>query len=340
MKAESPALVAVAPMEGVMDATTRDLITRQGGWDFCVTEFVRITREKQPARVFHRLCPELRQNARTSNGVPVHLQLLGSDPAALAVNAEVAVKAGAQVIDLNFGCPAKIVNRNLGGASMLRYPDRLYSATYAVAEALKLTNTPLTAKMRLGYDDTELVLDNARALNAAGISQLVVHARTKAQGYKPPAHWEWIARIAEVVDVPVFANGDIWTLADYQRCVEVSGVDHAMLGRSSMTNPWLAKQIKQHLAGEEVEQVDFKRVIGFLLEWLKLDALVYVEMVRVMRIKQWLVMFRLRWGEEAKKIFDACKRFTNEKDMVNYLQAYVASGASAKPKAHALEQLH
>lgn len=335
MKAESPALVAVAPMEGVMDATTRDLITRQGGWDFCVTEFVRITLEKQPARVFHRLCSELRQNARTPSGIPVHLQLLGSDPTALAVNAQVAVKAGAQVIDLNFGCPAKIVNRNMGGASLLRYPDRLYSATHAVAEALKITNTPLTAKMRLGYEDTGLVLDNARALNAAGISQLVVHARTKAQGYKPPAHWEWIAKIAEVVDVPVFANGDIWTLADYLRCVEVSGVQDVMLGRSSMTNPWLAKQIKQHLAGEEVISVDFNKVINFLLEWLKLDALVYVEAVRVMRVKQWLVMFRLRWGEEAKKVFDACKRFTKEKDLVNYLQAYVAAGVSLKPKVHA-----
>ena len=323
MKAKSPVLIAVAPMEGVMDATTRHLITRQGGWDFCVTEFLRVTQGRQPARVFHRICPELRQNALTPIGVPVHLQLLGSDPQALAANAEVGVKAGAKVIDLNYGCPAKIVNRHLGGASMLRYPDRLYDATHAVAQALKALNTPVTAKMRLGYDDTELTLDNARALNAAGISQLVVHARTRAQGYKPPAHWEWVARIAEVVDVPVFANGDIWTLADYQRCVAVSGVHHAMLGRSSMTNPWLAKQIKQHLAGEEVEQVDFKRMLGFLLEWLKLDAQFYEEIVRVMRVKQWLVMFRLRWGEEAKTVFDACKRLTNERDLINNLEDYL-----------------
>lgn len=323
MKAKSPVLIAVAPMEGVMDATTRHLITRQGGWDFCVTEFLRVTQGHQPARVFHRICPELRQNALTPIGVPVHLQLLGSNPQALAANAEVGVKAGAKVIDLNYGCPAKIVNRHLGGASMLRYPDRLYDATHAVAQALKALDTPVTAKMRLGYDDTELTLDNARALNAAGISQLVVHARTRAQGYKPPAHWEWVARIAEVVDVPVFANGDIWTLADYQRCVAVSGVHHAMLGRSSMTNPWLAKQIKQHLAGEEVEQVDFKRMLGFLLEWLKLDAQFYEEIVRVMRVKQWLVMFRLRWGEEAKTVFDACKRLTNERDLINKLEDYL-----------------
>ncbi len=310
-------------MEGVMDATTRDLITRQGGWDFCVTEFLRVTQGRQPLRVFKRICPELRQNAQTPTGVPVHLQLLGSDPESLAANAEVAVAAGAKVIDLNYGCPAKIVNRHLGGASMLRYPDKLYTSTHAVAQALKATNTPLTAKMRLGYDDTELTLDNARALNAAGITQLVVHARTRAQGYKPPAHWEWIAKIAEVVDVPVFANGDIWTLADYQRCVAVSGVKHAMLGRSSMTNPWLAKQIKQHLAGEEVDFVDFKKVLGFLLEWLKLDAQFYEEIVRVMRAKQWLVMFRFRWGEEAKDVFNACKRLTTEKDLVAYLQSYL-----------------
>lgn len=328
MKVKSPVLVAVAPMEGVMDATTRDLITRQGGWDFCVTEFLRVTQGCQPARVFHRICPELRQNALTPTGVPVHLQLLGSDPQALAANAEVGIKAGAKVIDLNYGCPAKIVNRHLGGASMLRYPDRLYDATNAVVQTLKALDAPVTAKMRLGYDDTELTLDNARALNAAGITQLVVHARTRAQGYKPPAHWEWVARIAEVVDVPVFANGDIWTLSDYQRCVEVSGVNHVMLGRSSMTNPWLAKQIKQHLAGEDVDQVDFKRMLGFLLQWLKLDALVYEEIVRVMRVKQWLVMFRLRWGEEAKTVFDACKRLTNERDLINNLEDYIQHTSS------------
>lgn len=310
-----------------MDATTRDLITRQGGWDFCVTEFLRVTQGKQPTRVFHRICPELRQNAVTPVGVPVHLQLLGSDPQSLADNAVTGVMTGAKVIDLNYGCPAKIVNRHLGGASMLRYPDKLYASTHATAQALKKSNTPLTAKMRLGYDDTELTLDNARALNAAGITQLVVHARTRAQGYKPPAHWEWVARIAEVVDVPVFANGDIWTLADYQRCVEVSGVNHVMLGRSSMTNPWLAKQIKQHLAGEEVEQVDFKRMLGFLLEWLKLDAQFYEEIVRVMRAKQWLVMFRFRWGEEAKNVFDACKRLTKEKEFIAYLQGYLQSAS-------------
>lgn len=325
MKANLTALVAVAPMEGVMDATTRDLITRQGGWDFCVTEFLRVTQGRQPLKVFQRICPELRQNARTPIGVPVHLQLLGSDPQALAANAQIGVAAGAKVIDLNYGCPAKTVNRHLGGASMLRYPDKLYTATHAVAQALKESNTPLTAKMRLGYDDTELTLDNARALNAAGITQLVVHARTRAQGYKPPAHWEWIAKIAEVVDVPVFANGDIWTVADYQRCVEVSGVKDVMLGRSSMTNPWLAKQIKQHLAGEEVDFVDFKTVLGFLLEWLKLDAQFYEEIVRVMRAKQWLVMFRLRWGEEANQVFDTCKRLTTEKDLVAYLQGYLSA---------------
>lgn len=312
--------VALAPMEGVMDATTRDLMTRQGGWDFCVTEFLRVTNGRQPGRVFYRLCPELRQNALTPAGVPVHIQLLGSDPQALAANARVAVRVGAGVVDLNFGCPAKIVNRNLGGASMLRYPDKLYESSKAVAEALQPTNAVLTAKMRLGYDDTELTLDNARALNAAGITQLVVHARTKAQGYKPPAHWEWIARIAEVVDVPVLANGEIWTVADYQRCVEVSGIRDVMLGRTAMTNPWLAKQIKQHAASEEVEEVDFKRVTGLLLEWLLQDALIYPENFRIMRVKQWLVLLRLRWGEEAKRLFEACKRCTREEELLRYLR--------------------
>ncbi|SFX31090.1 tRNA-dihydrouridine synthase C [Marinospirillum alkaliphilum DSM 21637] len=306
-------------MEGVIDALTRDLITRQGGWSFCVTEFVRITQDKQPRRVFHRICPELRQNALTPAGVPVHLQLLGSDPEMLAINARVAASAGAKVVDLNFGCPAKTVNRHLGGASLLRYPEQVYAAARAVADALRPLGIPLTAKMRLGYQDTELALDNARALQEAGISQLVVHARTKVQGYKPPAQWEWVARIAEVMDVPVLANGEIWTLEDYQRCVAVSGIRDVMLGRTAMTDPWLARQIRQHHAGEAVTATEFGQVLQLLVQWLQQPAQAYQEDVRVMRTKQWLVMLRLRWGEAAHQVFDACKRCETEDELIGFL---------------------
>lgn len=326
--------VALAPMEGVLEVTARRLITEQGDWDFCVTEFVRVSHERLPAKVFHRICPELKQDCLTAAGVPVHLQLLGSDPESLAGNALVAVKAGAQVIDLNFGCPAKIVNRHGGGARLLTQPDRVQAATAAVVAALKPLGIPVTAKMRLGYADANLALENALALEAAGIKQLVVHARTKVEGYKPPAHWEKIAELAETLSIPVFANGEIWTLEDYQRCVAVSGVQDVMLGRTALADPWLAGQIKAAARGEEVQTSQLPDLLQLMLQWMDLGGQLYTERVRVMRIKQWLLMLVPRWGEEARRHFEACKRLQTEKEVIQLLQLLV--DAAARPREHAL----
>ncbi|HEX4872415.1 MAG TPA: tRNA-dihydrouridine synthase family protein, partial [Nevskiaceae bacterium] len=222
--------LALAPMEGLVDPLLRELLTEVGGLDWCVTEFVRVTTRLLPAAVFHRYAPEAHQGWRTASGVPVHLQLLGSDPACLADNAALAAALGAPVIDLNFGCPAKTVNRSRGGAILLREPELLERIVRAVRAAVPAA-VPVTAKMRLGYEHTDLALDCARALESGGAAQLVVHARTKVQGYQPPAHWEWIARIREAVAVTVYANGEIWSVADWQRCRAVSGAADFMLGR-------------------------------------------------------------------------------------------------------------
>ncbi len=148
-------------MEGVIDAATRDLLTRSAGIDWTVTEFVRVVDTRLPPRVFLRHCPELASgDPRTPSGIPVHLQLLGSDPAALAANARQALSLGATSLDLNFGCPAKLVNRHDGGASMLRDPHRLRTAVAAVHGAVGDT-LPVTAKIRLGFADRRLALDCA-----------------------------------------------------------------------------------------------------------------------------------------------------------------------------------
>lgn len=329
-----PPQVALAPMEGVLEVTARRLITEQGAWDFCVTEFVRVSHERLPPKVFHRICPELSQAAVTDSGVPVHLQLLGSDPESMARNALVAAKAGAQVVDLNFGCPAKIVNRHGGGARLLTEPDRVAAVTAAVVKALQPLAIPVTAKMRLGYEDAELALENALALEAAGATQLVVHARTKTQGYKPPAHWEKIAALAEQLTIPVLANGEIWTLADYQRCVAASGVQDVMLGRTALADPWLAAQIKAAARGEEVTETAFHQLPQLMLQWLAGTGQVYPEKVRGMRIKQWLLMLVPRWGEPARQLFEACKRLQAEAEIITHLQASL--DGELKPKAHAL----
>ena len=182
----------LAPMEGLIDHSLRDVLTRAGGVDRCVSEFIRVTDQLLPARVFLRLMPELAHGSRTAAGTPVRAQLLGSDAACLADNAARLAALGAEGVDLNFGCPAPTVNRHRGGAVLLDEPDLVHAIVAAVRRAVP-ASLPVSAKMRLGHRDESLMLDNARAIAAAGACELVVHARTKAHGYRPPAYWERIA---------------------------------------------------------------------------------------------------------------------------------------------------
>ena len=169
-----------------------------------------------------------------------------------AENAALAAELGAPVIDLNFGCPAKTVNRSRGGAVLLDEPELLHAIVREVRRAVP-AQVPVTAKMRLGYARPEGALECARALVEGGVAQLVVHARTKVEGYRPPAHWEWVARVQQAVAVPVYANGEIWTLEDWRRCRQISGVEDIMLGRGLVSRPDLARQIAAVRAGRTPE---------------------------------------------------------------------------------------
>ncbi len=200
--------IMLAPMEGVVEHHVRDILSRIGGLDGCVTEFIRVTDQKLPYKVFYKYAQELESNCQTPNGTPVRVQLLGSKPEPMAINALELVRYGAKAIDLNFGCPAKTVNSHEGGACLLRTPDRVYSIIKAVRDAVPC-DIPVTAKIRLGYEDRSSYLDNARAVEAAGADELTVHARSKADGYKPPAYWSYIADIRAELKIPVIANGEI-----------------------------------------------------------------------------------------------------------------------------------
>ena len=236
-------LLLLAPMEGLLDHPLREVLTAVGGIDRCVSEFIRITDMLMPDRVFTRIVPELLQGGRTRAGVPVRPQLLGSDPACLADNAAAIAALKPDGIDLNFGCPAKTVNRHGGGASLLQDPELLGRIVEAVRRAVPAA-LPVSAKMRLGYEDASRTLECAQALAGGGASELVVHARTKADGYRPPAYWERVPAIRAAVAIPVIANGEIWTPADAQRCRRVSGCDGLMLGRGMVVDPGLALAIR------------------------------------------------------------------------------------------------
>jgi len=298
-------------MEGVIDALTRDLLTRQAGFDWSVTEFVRVVDTRLPPRVFYKHCPELQQRpVATPSGVPVHLQLLGADPQALAENARQALALGAISIDLNFGCPAKLVNRHDGGASLLRQPERVYHAVKAVAEALD-GEIPVTVKIRLGFANRRLAVACAQATESGGAARLVVHGRTRDEGYRPPAHWEWIGKVRRHVSIPVVANGDIWTLEDYWKARTLSGCCDVMLGRSALADPWLAPRIRHwQQTGERLADTTWTMRASVLQEYAALQRQHLPDRVVVSLVKQWLAQMR-QGNAEANQHFQRLKRLTD-----------------------------
>lgn len=290
--------IILAPMEGVVDHLMRRLLTDIGGYDLCVTEFIRIVDQKLPSRVFYRLCPELHNDCKTASGVPVRIQLLGQDPNWLAENAVVATDLGSPGIDLNFGCPAKAVNKSKGGAVLLQEPEILYSIVKAVRSAVD-DNLPVTAKMRLGYEDKTLAIENAQALSEAGATSIAIHARTKTEGYKPPAYWSWIQKIKQHINTPIVANGEIWTPEHATNCQQQSGCEDIMLGRGGLAIPNLANWIKGNQA-----KMSWREVLELLLNY----SLYEIEGDRGLyysnRVKQWLNYIKLQYSEAAELFKD------------------------------------
>ena len=313
-----------APMEGVVDAIMRDTITRMGGVDVCVTEFLRITDQLYPDKVFFRRCPELHNNSSTSSGIPVRVQLLGGKPEPIAANARRLAELGASAIDLNFGCPAKTVNKNDGGACLLQEPHRLHDIVCAVRHAVPAP-TPVTAKIRLGFNDRKQYLDNAMAAADGGANELTVHARSKADGYRPPAYWEYIAEIREHLSIPIIANGDIWTLDDFKRCQSITGCDDFMLGRGLLSLPGLARQIKAYQTGVQHQALNWQQLSSILLTFFEATASQYPSKYMGNRLKQWL-HYLTRHYKEAKYLFEDIKRCRDEeiikKAIINHSKAH------------------
>lgn len=303
----------LAPMEGVIDHTMRELLTNMGGLDRCVTEFVRVTERLLPPRVFHRYCPELQQGGHTASGVPVYLQLLGGQATPMAENAARAAGLGAPGIDLNFGCPAKTVNRADGGSILLREPERVHRIISSVRQAVP-KEIPVSVKIRLGYEDRDLLEENVQAIAAAAPNELAIHARTKKDGYRPPAYWEEIARAREWTSLPIIANGEIWNLADALRCRQVSGCEDLMLGRGIICRPDLARMIAADNQGETIAPLDWPQVQALVLQLFELSVAHYDERYVGNPIKQWLAYMR-HYYPHAALLFERIKRLRSTPDL-------------------------
>ncbi|MFV0431112.1 MAG: tRNA-dihydrouridine synthase [Alphaproteobacteria bacterium] len=303
--------IILAPMEGVMDAQMRHIITQFGSLDYCVSEFVRVVDSRLPEHVFLKACPELQIGGK-SNNVPLRVQLLGSHGDYLAENAITALKLGSYGVDLNFGCPAKKVNNSHGGAVLLKNPEDVYNIVKTVRMALG--NEPiLSAKMRLGYEDTSLAFENAKAIEEAGATELSIHGRTKQQAYSGKADWLMIGAIKKQVHIPIIANGDITSFATAQQCMDKSGCDDIMIGRGCLALPNLAAVI--HGDGK----LSWHNLLKLMDCYGNQFALQNKSRYYCRRIKQWLRYLMVEYPEAAI-LFDKIKHLQTEEAIKQQLE--------------------
>jgi tRNA-dihydrouridine synthase C len=324
--------IVLAPLEGVMDHTVRELLTGLGGYDLCITEFLRVSNNQLlPPRTFYQLAPELENNGFTPSGVPVRMQLLGSQPNTLAMNAQRAIELGSHGIDLNLGCPAKTVNKSKGGATLLKEPQLISDAVTAMRAVVPNDKT-LSVKIRLGWDDPSCVHEIVDAIVQAGADEITIHARTKEDGYKADAiKWHYIAQVKERLaregkHFSIIANGEIWTLTDAINCREVSSCDDLMIGRGALATPNLAAVI----AGIS-DKMSWQGVVEMILNYRKVQVIGSKGHHYSSRAKQWLSQMRQSYPE-ANELFMPIRRINKSDDMQvaieGYLEALVTNKVS------------
>ncbi|MGO2276515.1 tRNA-dihydrouridine synthase [Pseudoalteromonas nigrifaciens] len=312
--------LVLAPMEGVVDFKMRQLLTNIGGFDLCVTEFVRVVDACLPDKVFYRFCPELSNNGLTSAGTPVRIQLLGQVAGALAENAVKAISLGSHGIDLNFGCPAKTVNKSKGGAVLLKDPEHMYEIIKAVRDAVD-SKHQVSAKIRLGFDDDSNSQEIVDAVVSAGASSIAIHARTKRDGYNPPAYWEKIPPLIKDKDITVVANGEIWQVADAMLCQKRSGCTDLMLGRGALSHPDLAKKIKANINNEPYVGLEWEHILYHLINSAIHHDPAKDEKYFASRTKQWLGYLKRQYPQ-AITLFDEIRRLKAKEDVAEVLSKY------------------
>ncbi|GLO60374.1 tRNA-dihydrouridine(16) synthase [Vibrio sp. MACH09] len=310
--------VILGPMQGVLDHLMREILTEINDYDLCVTEFVRVIDQKLPEHVFTRLCPELSTGAKTASGTPVHVQLLGQEPNWMAENAIQAQNLGAKGIDLNFGCPAKMVNKSRGGAALLKDPQQIYKIVKACRDAVD-EQIPVSAKIRLGWDNPNDCFEIVDAIEQAGADEITIHARTKAGGYKADQiKWSYIKEIKQRTSVPLIANGEIWNYQDGQACINTTGVDSLMVCRGAFNVPNLGNVVKHNH-----QAMKWQQVVALLLRYSQYEIKGDKGLYYPNRVKQWLAYLRNEY-QQADDLFRDIRKFNKAAPIVAHIEQYQA----------------
>jgi tRNA-dihydrouridine synthase C len=323
INANQPALV-LAPMEGAMDAPMRALIADIGGFDYGVSEFIRVGQEVIRVEQILREIPDLNKPVFGTAKLPLQLQLLGDSPELMAASAIEACIAGARAIDINFGCPAPTILRHSGGAALLKTPCAITEIVSAVRNALPAI-VPVSAKIRLGWDDPNAVDAIARAVEDGGANWITIHARTKLEGYKPGVHWDAVARVKSRLSIPLIANGDLFTAEDVVRCAAETGCSHFMIGRGILKNPFLAHDIRVMLARPALRS----DIPDLLSDRLKLAIQRYTVLTEGRaansgfvpnRVKHWVKMVSDISDEVPRQILTAVKHARTASELLEMIQ--------------------
>ncbi|MFW6049622.1 MAG: tRNA dihydrouridine synthase [Myxococcota bacterium] len=250
----------LAPMEGVTHPIFRELVAEGGGVGMVCTEFVRIGRGPlDPKRVAREVV--------RAPGVPLSVQVMGNEAARMAEAAAVVAGAGADVVDINLGCPAPRAVRKGVGAAMLRDRALLYEVVRSMRDAVDRASEGrvlLSAKMRAGFDRADDVVETARTLERAGVDFIAVHPRRRCDFYEGVADWRIVAALVRALRVPVIGNGDVWYAADALRMRRETGCAAVMVGRPALRNPWIFGQVADLLAGRPPRRPDGDAVLAHL----------------------------------------------------------------------------
>ncbi len=251
----------LAPVAGHTDSLFRQAVKSLGGCGLVVSELVSTEgMTRRQARSDHLTRFEKSER-------PVSIQIFGSDSARMAESAAMVEAMGADIVDINLGCPVKKIVKQGGGSNLLRDLPLLEKIFKAVRRAIK---APLTVKIRTGWDRSSInAIEVLKLAESCGVEALAIHGRTRCDMFSGTSDWSVIARVKEQARIPVMGNGDVFTPLDAERMFRETGVDGVMMGRGVLSNPWLIRQCWDHLSGKGVKQVSLKERAAFMSAFLQ-----------------------------------------------------------------------